>query len=66
MEERFDKIYCGAIGGISGLLTWFNEVGIDQTFIGTLIKTASVALVSTLVGLIAKEIWYKVFPKRLD
>lgn len=62
MKERLDSFYCGAIGGVGGLITWFHEVGIDITFVGSLIKAAIIAIVSTLLGLIVKQIWYKLFP----
>ena len=65
MRERYDNLYCGFIGGASGLISWFNQIGIDETFIGTLIKTAGIAAVSTIVGLILKEIWYMIFHKKI-
>ena len=66
MKERLDSFYCGTIGFVSGLLTWFHEAGIDITFVGSVIKTLIIAVVSTLAGLIVKQIWYKIFPKKLD
>lgn len=66
MKDKLDSFYCGTIGFVSGLATWFHEVGIDMTFIGSVIKAIVIAIVSTIAGLIAKHIWYKLFPKRLD
>lgn len=63
-KNKLDSFYCGSIGFISGITTYFHQIGIDETFIGVLIKTAGVAAVSTLTGLILKQLWYKVFPKK--
>ena len=63
-KNKLDNFYCAVIGGTSGLVSFFHEIGIDGTFIGILIKTAAVAVVSTVFGLIVKQIWYFIFPKK--
>jgi len=65
-RNRFDSFYCGFIGGTSGLVSWFNDYGIDHLFIGTLIKTAGIAAVSTLVGLLIKQLCYLIFKRKID
>ena len=63
MREKLDSFYCGAIGLSTGLATWFHDAGLDISFVGSVIKTLIIAVVSTLAGLVVKQIWYKIFPK---
>lgn len=57
------KTYAGFIGFVTGTGSWLAKVGITQAFIGDIIKTIVIAIVSTLTGLLVRSIYMRTFGK---
>jgi hypothetical protein len=59
MNDHINRLYAGCIGFTTGTLSYIQNTPLGGNFLSELIRTTIIATVSTLTGLIVRQIYVK-------